>query len=47
LKPAGDSNPVPLQRELNTTGGVLRQVESFIDNMPPFRIFALDSEHTE
>ena len=57
MKPAGDSKPAPLRRELNTAAGILRQVDSFIDNMPPFRIFidnmpsfrifALDGEHIE
>jgi hypothetical protein len=47
LKPAGDSKPAPLRRELNTAVGVLRQVDSFIDNIAPFRIFALDGEHIE
>jgi hypothetical protein len=41
------AEPVPLRRKLNTAAGVLHQVESFIDNMPPFRIFALDGEHIE
>ncbi len=47
MKPAGDSKPAPLRKELNTAAGVLHQVESFIDNIPPFRIFALDGEHIE